>query len=200
MNHQLRRLRPPLAAFPTGGWLERLRFVASIGGLAFFFRWALGGLGFYAAVAALGAWDVTSRRSRDHWANRALLYYVFFICGVGGIWNAIGHSVLARRVAESIGWPPGSPFQLELAAAHGGWALVALASPWAHPEVIAAVVVSKAVFLFGAAAVHLADLALTGNQSPGNAGFAVLYFGDIGVPLATLILWTIGRRRHPSDQ
>lgn len=192
------RLRPPLTRPAAEGWLARLHVVASVGGMGFFARWALGGLGFYALVGLLAAWDIRRRPSRSGWAGRVLLYYTFFICGVGGVWNAIGHSVLGRRVAESIGWPAGSPFQLELAAAHAGWAVVALATPWAQAEVVGAVVISKAIFLLGAAAVHLADLVATGNRSPGNAGFAVLYFGDILVPLATVLLWVVARRGESS--
>jgi len=160
-------------------------------------RWIVGGIAFYAVVVAaalLHAWRERALRQLARVYELVLLYYVFFLIGVGGLWNAIGHSVLADDVARSIGWLPGSPFQVELAAAHLGWAVVALSAPWLHRDVAGGAVLSKSVFLLGAAAVHANDIVQRGNMAPGNAGFATLVFGDVIVPVGTLTLLALSRR------
>jgi hypothetical protein len=190
---------PPLIRLAaTPGWLRVLR-VLELGGLAFFVRWAIGGPGYHAAVALATTWEhAHHRRQQSPWEVSAgiVRHYVFFLVGVGGVWNAIGHSVLADQVATSIGWATGSPFQLELAAAHLAWGLAALATPWLHWHATAVLAVTKSVFLLGAAAVHLRDIAVSGNRAPGNAGFSVLWLGDVIVPLVILILVVLATRRE----
>jgi hypothetical protein len=174
-----------------------VRKALEIGGVAFMVRWLVGGPGFYAVATVTAFWDVAYRRRAGQPASlsRSLVTaYAFFICGVGGLWNAIGHSVLADQVARAIGWSTGSPFQLELAAAHLGWGLVGLMAARLDWQAIGALVVTKCVFLLGAAAVHLRDIAATGNRSPLNAGFMTLWFGDVLVPLAILAMLVVGSR------
>jgi NAD(P)-dependent dehydrogenase (short-subunit alcohol dehydrogenase family) len=38
--------------------------------------------------------------------------------GVGGVFGFVGHTVYADIAAASIGWPPGNPFQTEVAVAN----------------------------------------------------------------------------------
>jgi len=175
---------------------HRIGFILQWVGLGFMARWLVGGLPFYALVLATALLDVRRTRAfRDRSAASGIVlsYYVFFVVGVGGVWNAVGHSALADQVSRSIGWQAGSPFQLELAAAHLAWAAIALPALWLHEDVVRTIVVSKAIFLFGAFSVHVVDLVSRGNRAPGNAGFSVLIFGDVLVPLATVLLlgvWT----------
>ncbi|MGE0443152.1 MAG: DUF6790 family protein [Gemmatimonadales bacterium] len=194
----MRPLTPPLELLRrTSGW-RRWPRTAAFGSFYFFVRWLVGGIPFFALVAALGVWDwrvgskVAGRRTLE---EVLVQHYVFFTCGVGGIWNTIGHSVMADSVARSIGWAPGSGFQLELAAAHFGLALVAFAVPWTHWHATASIAVAKCVFLLGAGAVHLHDALTSGNHAVNNTGFATLWFGDILVPLTVLVLIVRASRR-----
>jgi len=196
-SFSLRRLKAPLeTAAGLEGW-RRVQRALELAGPGFFLRWLGGGYAFYALVAAAAIWHIRRAKHpvRTGMASElALRYYAFFLCGVGGVWNAIGHSILADQVARSIGWSTGSPFQLELAAFHLGLAVVALATPWLTYHATATVVVAKGVFLLGAASVHVRDLVRLGNVSPGNAGFATLWFGDLFVPCFTLwLVWRVGR-------
>jgi len=46
-----------------------------------------------------------------------LAYGLAFNFGISGIYAFMGHAFVPDRVAEYIGWPPGSPFQFEVAIA-----------------------------------------------------------------------------------
>ena len=90
-------------------------------------------------------------------------------------------------IAASIGWEAGSPFQLELGFASLGTAILGILCLWLRGWFWLAPIVSRSVFLLGAAYVHLADILATGNLAPGNAGPILLY--DIGVPLLAIGLF-----------
>lgn len=191
------RILPPLLYTSKKGVVADVAHALRYGGLAFFARWLLGGPGFYALAAVYAWWDHAyqlrsgDKPSLSHSLVRA---YAFFICGVGGLWNAIGHTVLADQVARAIGWDVGSPFQLELAAAHLGWGVAGLMAARLNWQALGVVVVTKCVFLFGAAAVHLRDIVIHGNRSPLNAGFLTLWFGDVIVPIGVLLFVVVGSR------
>jgi len=57
-----------------------------------------------------------------HSRRRRLELYLIWLFGLGvagsGIGGFIGHLFLADIVAESIGWPTGSPFQREMGVAN----------------------------------------------------------------------------------
>ena len=44
-----------------------------------------------------------------------LLWLLVIVVGVGSLYAFMGHTFAADDVARSIGWPPGSPFQFEVA-------------------------------------------------------------------------------------
>lgn len=193
----LRRVTPPLTLMAGGGHAVGVRRALEIGGLAFMSRWALGGAGYYVATAAIALWETTYLRARQEvvsFPRKAVASYTFFICGVGGVWNAIGHTILADQVARGIGWPTGSPFQLELGAAHLAWGLAGLLTARLRWQSIALIATTKVVFLFGAAAVHLRELAVSGNHAPLNAGVMTLWVGDLLVPAGVLALVVAGSR------
>lgn len=116
-----------------------------------------------------------------------LHYFIVIVIGFGGIWNFIGHTVLADQVAADIGWATGSPFQTELAFYTLGSAIAGIMAVWlSSKEFFAAVAVPKAVFLYGAAIVHIRDVILYQNYSPLNVG--TILVGDIVYPTIWIIL------------
>ena len=85
-------------------------------------------------------------RSRE----RKLEVFLLYLLGVGvagsGIGGFFGHMFISDSVAESIGWPTGSPFQLEVGFANlaiGILGIVAslpsLSSAWEPPSSISAI-------------------------------------------------------------
>jgi hypothetical protein len=124
-----------------------------------------------------------------------LQYFVVILIGFGGLWSATGHLFMADWVAGQIGWPAGSPFQTELAFATLGLALAALLAVWISDHLITAVVIAKAVFLLGAAYVHLLDAIAHGNYSPLNIGTPLV--GDVVYPALLLTLLWRARNHRP---
>jgi hypothetical protein len=87
----------------------------------------------------------------------------------GGIGNFFAHFFISDLVAESIGWPAGSPFQLEVAFANLAIGLLGILAMSRRDGAREAAVLAATVFSLGATVVHLMDIAATGNLAPGNS-------------------------------
>jgi len=108
--------------------------------------------------------------------------------GLGNIYAAFGHLVVADQVAASIGWPPGSPFQREV----GIWDFTIgvvgiLCLKLRSMGFWTATVFAFGIFSFGAGLGHVYELVVHGNESINNAG-PVMYM-DLFYPvfLGTLL-------------
>ena len=121
------------------------------------------------------------------------LWAILVNVGLGGLFAFTGHAFMADQVAARIGWQPGSPFQLEVAAANLAFGILGLCSFRFRGDFWLAVAVGFAVFLVGAACVHIREILLKGNLAEYNAG-AFLVIGDVFVPLAILVLVLVHRK------
>jgi len=119
---------------------------------------------------------------------------VFYCLGLGFVYAWYFHAFLSSYTAPFIGWEP-SPFEWELAWGELGIAVVALASLWRGYDMRLAATLAYAIFSFGAAAQHIQQMLVAHNYAPGNAG-AVLWFGDIALPIAVLLLAMASRDAH----
>ena len=110
-----------------------------------------------------------STNSRDRRLEVVLIY--LFALGVAGsgIANFFAHFFLSDIIAESIGWPAGSPFQLEVAFANLAMGLMGILAVSRRDGAREATVIAVTVFSLGATVVHLMDIAATGNLAPGNS-------------------------------
>jgi hypothetical protein len=154
---------------------------------------------FYFAVTVLGAvlslWLTRDRGLSSRRIVRiSLLYLLCVQWGFGAALTAIPHILFPDQTAQFIGWPSGSPFQLELGFASLGTSLLGILCIWLRGWFWLAPVLSKSVFLLGAAYVHIADLLTHGNMSPGNAG-AILFY-DIAVPFIAVGLFVAYARQE----
>ncbi|WP_419419532.1 DUF6790 family protein [Legionella sp. D16C41] len=112
-------------------------------------------------------------------------HFLLFNIGFSFLYNFIFHVFFGAMTAKFIGWE-NSPFQAELGYASLGFAVVGILSFWAKLGFRAATIIAPAVFLWGAASVHIYDMITTHNFAPGNAG--VIFWSDIFIPLIGFIL------------
>lgn len=109
--------------------------------------------------------------------------------GLSYTYTGSGHLFLADKVAESIGWPTGSPFQLEVGMWDAAMGICGLLCLKFRDDFWTAVIIGPGIFSVWAGLNHLQDLVVNGNAAPNNAG-PVMYI-DIFYPLilAGLLLW-----------
>ena len=128
-----------------------------------------------------------------------LLYILCVQWGFGGAFLSIPHILMPDPIAESIGWEPGSPFQVELGFASLGTSIVGILCIWHRQWFWLAPIVAWSVFLLGAAYVHIEHIVRYDNFSPGNAGPVLFY--DIIVPFLSSALFVVyirGQRAKPA--
>src|SRR4051794_3202003 len=109
-----------------------------------------------------------SVRSRE----RRLEIFLLYLFGVGvagsGIGGSFGHLFISDPVAESIGWPTGNPFQLEVGFANLAIGILGIVAMGRRDGFREATVIAVTVFGLGATTVHVLDMIETGNLAPGN--------------------------------
>ncbi|HTY13945.1 MAG TPA: DUF6790 family protein [Candidatus Omnitrophota bacterium] len=116
-----------------------------------------------------------------------LYYWLVVMVGVGGMLAFCGHAFMADKVAVSIGWQPGSPFQFEVAVANLAFGVLGILCIWLRGNFWVAAAIGQSVFAFGAAYGHIRDAMLKGNFAINNVG-PVLVLGDVILPATLLVL------------
>lgn len=86
----------------------------------------------------------------------------------GGLSSFFGHFFVSDIVADLVGWPRGSPFQLEMAFANLGVGILGLVAASRRDGFREATVIMVTVLGVGASFVHVMDMIATGNLAPGN--------------------------------
>jgi 4-amino-4-deoxy-L-arabinose transferase-like glycosyltransferase len=138
-----------------------------------------------------------SSQSRE----RKLELFLLYLFGVGvagsGIGGFFGHYFISDSVAESIGWPTGNPFQLEVGFANLAVGILGIVAMGRRDGFREATVIAVTVFGVGATIVHARDIIETGNLAPGNT---LQNVGNLLKP-ALLIGFLVASRRaeHSPD-
>jgi hypothetical protein len=105
--------------------------------------------------------------------ERKLEIFLLYLCSLGvaanGIGGFIGHVFISDAVAESIGWPGGNPFQLEVGFANLALGILGIGAMGRRDGFREATVTAVTIFAAGATLVHLTDITATGNLAPGNS-------------------------------
>jgi hypothetical protein len=127
------------------------------------------------------------------------LVYMFAFGGALGILSGMGHLFASNQVAESIGWPIGSPFQLEMGFANLAVGVLAAMSVGRRDGFRDATVIAGAILGFGAFSVHMLDLVQHNNLSPGNT---LVNITNLGRPIIYIyLLWSLrGIERTPASE
>jgi uncharacterized membrane protein YphA (DoxX/SURF4 family) len=143
----------------------------------------------FIAIAILGfliQFGISRRGRSPQRALDLLLRWTFGVAvGLVGVFNFLGHTFEARQVAEQIGFPPGNPFQWEVAWANLGIGVMGLIAIVRRDFWWPAAIMS-ATFSWGAAWGHIYQLGVNGNHHPYNAG-PILYTAIL-LPLSILCL------------
>ena len=185
-------LRRAEGELPFASWRPLLMYYIP---RTFFLYWLfslvphIGTFTYMLVFVPLSAWEHIKDKDIECRTDRyivVLWYYTVILIGFGGLWNFIGHTVMADTVAEGIGWAKGSPFQIELAFYTLGTAVAALAAVWLRGHMITALIISKSIFLYGAAYVHINDIFVHSNFAPLNVGSVLV--GDIVFPTIWLLM------------
>jgi hypothetical protein len=129
-------------------------------------------------------------RTKDRILELLLLYLLAVNVGIGGILAWSGHTFMADEIARKIGWQPGSPFQFEVAVADLSWGVCGVLCIWLRQNFWTATGIGSSVFLLGCGFGHIRQILQEGNLAVYNAG-PVLWIGDLGVPVAILLLLLI---------
>jgi 4-amino-4-deoxy-L-arabinose transferase-like glycosyltransferase len=110
----------------------------------------------------------SSSRPRE----RRLEIFLLYLFGVGvagsGIGGFFGHVFVSDPVAESIGWPTGNPFQLEVGMANLAVGILGIIAMGRRDGFREATVIAATVLGVGATVVHVMDVLESGNLAPGN--------------------------------
>jgi len=126
-------------------------------------------------------------RSVNYIARTYLNYLLPLTVGLGGLVAFLGHTMHSDDVARSIGWPPGNPFQLEVAVANLAFSVLGFLCIRFRDNFRLAAILGYGVFLEGAACVHLREIIQAGNWSINNAGPVLA--ADIVFPVLLLAIW-----------
>ena len=113
------------------------------------------------------ALDKTAR-SRERKLEVFLLYLFGLGVAASGLGGFFGHVFISDLVADSIGWPSGNPFQLEVGFANLAIGILGIMAMGRRDGFREATVVAVIVFGVGATIVHVLDILETGNLAPGN--------------------------------
>src|SRR4029453_8286524 len=109
-----------------------------------------------------------SSQSRDRKIETFLLYLFGIGVAGSGVCGFFGHYFISDSVAESIGWPTGNPFQLEVGFANLAVGILGIVAMGRRDGFREATVIAVTVFGIGATIVHARDIIETGNLAPGN--------------------------------
>lgn len=109
----------------------------------------------------------------------------------------MGHVFMGPAVAKSIGWPPGSPFQFEVGMANLGIGALGIVCVWRRDFWLPTIVMA-AVFLWGAAYIHIDQIIRFRNFAPDNAGIEL--YADIIGPAILIGLYTAYRLTTRAQQ
>jgi 4-amino-4-deoxy-L-arabinose transferase-like glycosyltransferase len=104
--------------------------------------------------------------------ERRVEIFLIFLLALGvtgsGIGGFFAHLFLSDMVADSVGWPAGNPFQLEVGFANLAVGLLGIIAVGRRDGFREATVIAATTFSTGATIVHLLDILQTGNLAPGN--------------------------------
>ena len=134
----------------------------------------------------VGAVAVRSRAGKAGGSFEQFYATVVLMSGIGLIlFGFIPHVFFSDYIARNIGWPTGSPFQMEVGFHDGCWGLLGLLSYKFRRGFIQATVIGLALFLIMAGVNHLGEMIIKANYAPYNVQYVL---GDLLPALVFVVL------------
>ena len=138
-------------------------------------------------------------RMKNHHGSQALevflMWQIAIGLGLGYFYAGMGHLLLADKVAESIGWPAGSPFQREVGMWDAAMGIVALLClKFRETGFWTATILGIGIFSVGAGLGHVYEMVVNGNYAPNNAG-PVMYMDFLYPVFLVALLWLLHRKK-----
>src|SRR5882757_9006428 len=131
-------------------------------------------------------------RRKARVAEVLLLWLLVINVGVASVLTFVADAFFADRMAASLGWPAGNPFQSLVAVANLSVGVLGILCYWIRGSFWVATVIGFSIWWMGAGAVHIKDIVVSANYAPNNAG-ATPYM-DILVPIVLMALLTYYKR------
>ena len=122
--------------------------------------------------------------------GESFVYNLFMIQLIGnisffGIFNFIGHVLMRKKVAKSIGWVSNG-FQVELGFVSLGIGLCGILSYWFRDGFWLSTLIPITIFLIGAAFLHIKEMIKENNFNSGNV---LIIIPDLLIPMTLWILF-----------
>ncbi len=150
----------------------------------------------FSIVISAGIHLILSRKTSTRIKIEIVLMHAIGISGFMGIVNFIGHAFFSDVLANSIGWPAGNPFQMEVAGANLAIGLIGYLGFWRR-DFWLPYIIARTCFMWTAGTIHIIEIIKNQNLSPGNAG-PILYW-DFLWPILMIILYIIHIRIGTGD-
>lgn len=116
-----------------------------------------------------------------------ILGHLVFTVGFFGFFNFIGHVILRKKVAETIGWVSNG-FQIELGITSLGIGITGILCYWFRDGFWIATLIPFSTFLIGAGILHIVEMIKNKNFKPGNTWIII---PDFLMPITLIILMLI---------
>lgn len=173
-DHEPVTTQPPTTATTEGPppWVLRLLSMTTYIGIAGFVVAEIVQIAQYGTEGLLAA---------------SLLNALAWIVGVNAIIVGSGHLVMPDPVADSIGWPRGSPFQWEVGLAGLLIGVLGVMAPMFDRQFQLATVIAFSIFYLGAAVGHVVQMVREHDTAPGNTGF--IFWFDVLAPIGLIALY-----------
>jgi len=132
------------------------------------------------------------------WKVEVYLVYLFTLgVAASGLSGFFGHVFTPDAVAESIGWPRGSPFQQEMGFANLALGVLGLIAAGRRDGFREATVIAVAVVGVGATVVHVIDMVQEGNLAAGNS---IQNIANVLKPALLIPMLMVSRRSEPTGK
>jgi hypothetical protein len=136
----------------------------------------------------------TRGKQRKETVLELITIYTIGLAGWFSISSGLfGHILYADEVAEGIGWPLNSGFQMELAFAAIGIGLIGGIGFW-NRSFWLPFIIAKTTFMWGAGLTHVIHMIREDNFSPSNTGIVVYW--DFLLPVILIVLYWLYQRER----
>src|SRR5258705_10609443 len=130
-------------------------------------------------IAAVSVYMDRQPRTKGRMVETFLLWLLVTCVGVASVLTFVADAFFADRMAASLGWPAGNPFQSLVAVANLSIGVLGIRCYWVRGKFWLATVIACFVWGVGAGGVNRRGLVVSANDAPNNAG-ATAFCGVLG--------------------